>query len=233
MVITKKGGRTELIGSSRLGNLIDGVHADEAVTKRQLDAIETGSNDFTGTNTFLGLSTDTISEKTSDTGVTVDGVLLKDGQVAATALGNAASTGQILTVVTTLTATEIVGNAAGDLGHANGATIVTAPTSAYTIEFISAVLFYDFATAAYTGGGDDLVVCIGSGGATLSGAATSASLLGAAGDKIVMLTPLSTAGIALSVGTGLSLKSTAWTNPGTAAGQLRCHVSYRIHTSQF
>jgi hypothetical protein len=135
----------------------------------------------------------------------------------------------LITEQTTLTATEIVGNAAGDIGHANGAALVAGVSSAYAMEFVSATLIYDFATAAYTGGADDLVICISGGGATLSGATTAANLLGAAGDKIVQVYPLATAGNPLSVGTGISIKSTAWTQPGTAAGVLRCQVTYRLH----
>lgn len=138
-------------------------------------------------------------------------------------------TSQVVSEEVTLTATEIVGNSAGDIGHANGAVLIAGVSSAYTLEFVSAVLIYDFNTAAYTGGGNDLVVCISGGGATLSGATASADLLGAAGDKIVSVYPLTTAGNPLSVGTGLNLKSTAWTQPGTAAGVLRCQVQYRIH----
>ncbi len=153
------------------------------------------------------------------------------GIPSAVALGNAANTGQILTAAVTLTATEIVGTDAGDLGHANGATIVADPGAGFSIEFISGFLIYDFDTAAYTGGGNDLVFQIGSGGIPLTGATTSANLLGAAGDKIVQVNSLSTAGMPRSVNTGISLKSTAWTNPGTAAGVLRVHVQYRIHTT--
>lgn len=144
-------------------------------------------------------------------------------------VGNLDKATGIITEQVTLTATEIVGSAAGDLGHANGAALIAGVSSAYAMEFVSALLIYDFATAAYTGGGDDLVICISGGGATLSGATTSANLLGAAGDKVVMVYPLTTAGVALSVGTGISIKSTAWTQPGTADGVLRCQVSYRLH----
>lgn len=179
------------------------------------------------------------------TGATIDGlaadtsVVVAPGQtvifraISATAWKSnvtfANKGGDTITEEITLTNTEIVGTSAGDLGHANGAALIAGISSAFALEFVSAVLIYDFATAAYTGGGDDLVVCISGGGATLSGATTSADLLGAAGDKIVVVYPLTTAGVALSVGTGISIKSTAWTDPGTAAGVLRCQVSYRIH----
>lgn len=139
-------------------------------------------------------------------------------------------TSQIITEEITLTATEIVGTAAGDLGHASGAVLVAGVSSDYAMEFVSAVAIYDFATAAYTGGGNDTTINIGSGGAVLTGVVTSANLLGAAGDKIVIFNQLSTAALPLSVGTGLSMNSiTAWTQPGTAAGVLRVQVSYRLH----
>lgn len=134
---------------------------------------------------------------------------------------------QLFTVLTTLTAAEIVGTAAGDIGHASGATLVAAPSSDYTLEFVSAVAIYDFATAAYTGGANDLVVAIGSGGAAISGVCSTANLLGAAGDKIVYFVPLATAAVPMSVGTALSLRGTAFTNPGTAAGVLRVYTTYR------
>ena len=153
------------------------------------------------------------------------------GEPTAAALGNATNTGQLLTATATLTATQIVGTNAGDLGHADGAIIVAAPGAGYVMEFISAVLIYDFDTAAYTGGGNDLIVQSSSGAVALSGATTAANLLGAAGDKIVQVNPLSTAGIVKTANTGINLKSTAWTQPGTAAGVLRVHVQYRIHTT--
>jgi len=167
----------------------------------------------------------TISESTSESGVTVDGVLLKDG-------GIQLASGVIQKeVVVVIGATQIVGTDAEDLGHANGATLVAAPTSDYTLEFVSAIAIYDFDTAAYTGGASDLVVAIGSAGAAISGVATMANLLGAAGDKIVYFVPLATVAVPMSVGTAISLRGTAITNPGTAAGVLRVYTTYRIITT--
>ena len=134
---------------------------------------------------------------------------------------------EMFTVLTTLTATKIVGVAEGDIGHASGATLVAAPTSDYTLELVSAVAIYDFDTVAYTGGANDLVVAIGSAGAAISGVCTTANLLGAAGDKIVYFVPLSTVAVPMSVGTAISLRGTAYTNPGTAAGVLRVYTTYR------
>jgi len=167
-----------------------------------------------------------ISESTAGSGVTIDGVLLKDGGIALN------SNVSEFTVLTTLTAATIVGTSAGTLGHANGVNIVTAPTSAFTLQFVSAVVIYDFATAAYTGGGDNTSIRIGSGGAAITGIVTSANLLGAAGDKIVRFEPLSTAALPMSVGVSISINSTtAWTQPGTAAGVVRIYTTYRIITT--
>lgn len=175
------------------------------------------------------LSADVISEETAAAGVTVDGVLIKDGGITLAAGAGIAKSATVTeyTVDVVLTAAEIVGTAAGDIGHASGATLVAAPTSAFTLEFVSAVAVYDFNTAAYTGGASDLVVAIGSGGAAISGVCTMANLLGAAGDKIVYFVPLSTVAVPMSVGTAISLRGTAITNPGTAAGVLRVKVTYR------
>ena len=155
--------------------------------------------------------------------------------VSATAWKSSIGTTKVSDIITeqvTLTATEIVGTSAGDLGHASGAVLVAGVSSAYAMEFVSAVAIYDFDTAAYTGGGNDTTINIGSGGAALTGVVTSANLLGAAGDKIVVFNQLSTAALPLSVGTGLSMNSvTAWTQPGTAAGVLRVQISYRLHTT--
>jgi len=132
---------------------------------------------------------------------------------------------------TTLTATEIVGTAAGDVGHASGATLVAAPGAGYALEFVSAVLIYDYDTAAYTGGGDDNVIQNGSTATALSAAIAGADLLEAAGDKIVQVNALAATDQALVENMPLSLKGTALTQPGTAAGVLRCHVAYRVHTT--
>lgn len=130
------------------------------------------------------------------------------------------------TVLTTLTAAEIVGTAAGDIGHANGATLVAAPSSSYALEFVSALFVYDFGVAAYTGGAGDLVVAIGSAGAAFTSAITAANLLTAAGDKVLTIKSIATE-LPLTVGTAISLRGTAYTQPGTAAGVLRVYTTYR------
>jgi hypothetical protein len=130
----------------------------------------------------------------------------------------------------TLTATEIVGTAAGDIGHAAGATLVAAPGAAYVLQFLGAVLIYDYATAAYTGGGDDNVIQNGASATALTTPIAGADLLEAAGDKIVQLAPLAASDQALVANTALSLKGTALTQPGTAAGVLRVYITYNVIT---
>lgn len=199
------------------------------VYSKQFNELVDVVNDLSGADGTL--QADTITEETSAAGVTVDGVLLKDNKVTASG-GISQGTANVteFTVLTTLTATEIVGTAAGDIGHANGATLVAAPTSNYALEFVSATIIYDFATAAYTGGANDLVVALGSAGAAVSSAITSANLLTAAGDKVLTIKAIPTE-IPLTVGTALSLRGTAYTNPGTAAGVLRVYTTYRIITT--
>ena len=64
----------------------------------------------------------------------------------------------------------------------------------------------------------------------VSTAVTGASLLEAAGDKILRLGSIATE-LSPTVGTGLSIAGTALTNPGTAEGELRVHITYRVHTT--
>ena len=135
----------------------------------------------------------------------------------------------VRTAEVTLTATEIVGTAAGDLGHASGATIVPAPGAGFVLQFLGATLIYDFDTAAYTGGGNDTFAQNGASAVALSTVIAAADLLLAAGDKIVQIAPLSASDQALTANVPLTLKSTtAWTQPGTAAGVLRVKYYYRI-----
>lgn len=163
--------------------------------------------------------TDSISETTTDAGVTINNVLHANAGIT-----KGTNNVEEFTVLTTLTATEIVGTAAGDLGHADGAILVAAPTSAYALEFVSCVLIYDYATAAYTGGADDMVVRVGS--TAVSTALTDTNCIKGTGDKVFRLGAIATE-VSLGVGSTINLKSTAFTQPGTAAGVLRVYTTYR------
>lgn len=132
----------------------------------------------------------------------------------------------IQSATVTLTPTTIVGTDAGDLGHAGGVELVAAPGAGYILEFISATLSYDFGTAAYTGGGDDLVIRQGT--TAVSAAIAGADLLGDTEDDIAFVGALSAADIKLTANSNLNIKSTAWTQPGTAAGTCKVHVLYRV-----
>ena len=144
------------------------------------------------------------------------------------AFNSTTNTSNIYTASVTLTATEIVGNSAGDIGHTNGAIIVAAPSSDYSLEFVSAVLIFDYATAAYTGGNNDMVFRVGDQAA--STAITDTNCIKATGDKVFRLGAIATEK-SLPVGSTINLYGTAFTQPGTAAGVLRVHVNYRIHTT--
>ena len=137
-----------------------------------------------------------------------------------------------LTVLVTIDSTKLVGSAVGDLAHVDGAVLVAAPASGFLLEFVSAVFIYDYSTAAFGGGANDVVVQVGASGTqvTVSSAITSASLLTAAEDKILRLGSIATE-LSPAAGGAISLNGTLLTNPGTAAGALRVHLTYRIHTT--
>jgi hypothetical protein len=132
--------------------------------------------------------------------------------------------GIIQAVTVTLTPTTIVGTAAGDLGHTDGVVLVAAEAGKIH-EFISATLSYDFVVAAYTGGADDLV--IRQGATAVSAPIAAADLLGDTADDIAFVSALSAADVKLTANSTLNIASTAWTQPGTAAGTCKVHVLYR------
>lgn len=130
----------------------------------------------------------------------------------------------------TISAADIVATGAGKFGHANGYPLVAAPGATKVLEFLSAMLIYDYATASYTAGGNITVNIAG--GAALTGLVAAADSVGAGVDKTVQFVPLSTAGIAMPANTGINLvSSAAFTQPGTAAGVIRVKVAYRVHTT--
>lgn len=129
-----------------------------------------------------------------------------------------------------ISAADITATDAGKLGHAAGVPLVAAPGANKVVDLISAVMIYDFDTAAYTAGGN--ITVNSNGGAALTGAVTAANSLGASTDKIVRFVPLSTSGVALTANKGLNLvSSAAFTQPGTAAGVVRVKVLYRVITT--
>jgi hypothetical protein len=140
------------------------------------------------------------------------------GQVTGAALCD-----QLLTATVAITATEIVGNAAGDIGHAAGVTLVTAHPGKI-IEPVQVIINFTYATAAYTAGGD--ISAKYSGGANATGVCIAGNSIGASASNIHVLRPL--AGQSL-VNTNLVLvAASAFTNPGTAAGTATIKTIYRL-----
>jgi hypothetical protein len=122
-----------------------------------------------------------------------------------------------------LTKALIVGNDAGDIGHAAGVTLVAAVASKI-IEPIAVVLNYTHDTAAYTAGGN--VYAIYAGGAAATGVVAAANSFGAGASSITVLRPLSGAAL---VNTALAITAAAaFTDPGTAAGTAVVKTYYRL-----
>lgn len=238
-------GLTALAGGAQAGTALTAEYSNFTTVATALDSAQLptpvlGTHRIVRNSAALPMAVFGQTGATIDSGAANASVVIAPGQtiifraISATAWKSNEcalniSTG-VITEQATIAAAAIVGNTAGTLGHASGVTLVAGVSSAYVMEFVSAIAVYDFATAAYTGGGNDTTINISGGGAAWTGVVTSANLIGAAGDKIVTFQPLAAAALPLSVGTGLSMNSvTAWTQPGTAAGVLRVNTSYRLH----
>lgn len=128
----------------------------------------------------------------------------------------------------TITAAQIIGTAAGELGHANGVIMVPAAAAGSINQLISAILINDFSVAAYTGGGNT-TVNIGGGGAALTGLVSNANFIQAAADKVIEFVPLAATFNTYTTANPINLVTAAApTNPGTAAGVFRYVVQYRV-----
>lgn len=188
---------------------------------------------WTGVNSKKGFAVNG-NEVIDSTGAFKGDVKATAGSIGTAELADGAATSAkidesvLQTATVELTANEIVGTDTGDIGHTDGAVLVAAPGAGKVLEFVSATLIYDYNTAAYTGGADDLVIRQGT--TAVSAAIAGADLLGASADKIAYVNALSAADIALTENSSLNLKSTAWTQPGTAAGTLSVRIAYRVHT---
>ena len=135
----------------------------------------------------------------------------------------------IITTVVTLDSAEIVGTAAGAIGHSAGAVLVAAPGAGYALDFISAVLVTDFGVAAYTGGANDATIRIGTVDHTV--ALTDTNYVMGTVDHIEVVDPLNADEYALTPNATINLSGTAFTEPGTATGVLRVHVTYKRITT--
>ena len=160
----------------------------------------------------------TINEKTTGAGVTVEGVLLKDGAI---------STGTTRVVEKTI---EVPLTSANLLAmNATPVTVVASPGTGYALNFHRAVLIYDSTATAYANGGV-ITINYGSGGAACS-SNLAATFLTGAGDKVWNLEKLNGAGgFTMPVNTPLVI-----TNASapfiTGTGVCRLQITYAVHTT--
>lgn len=112
-------------------------------------------------------------------------------------------------------------------------TLVAAPGAGKALRFKSATLIYDFATAAY-GGGGDVTIRYGGGGTTLSSTVSAANSFGAAADKITTMEALDTAaGIAVSANTALVItNATGAFTDAPSNGTGRVVLEYEVITTR-
>jgi len=136
-----------------------------------------------------------------------------------------------------ITATEIVGTAAGDIGHANGIQLVANPGASKMILFHGAMINYARVTASYTAGGNVSVQYLWNATTPLqaSGVATSAQTFADADTGNINLFVPTFLNISdnnsAPYNASLVLKSDAgFTQPGTAAGTATLYVWYSIVT---
>lgn len=144
------------------------------------------------------------------------------GQSTADYNGTFKIDGEYVTSVS-ITATEIVGTSAGDLGHASGVTLVSAVASRI-IEPRAVVVNFTFATGQYGDGGGNLSAKY-DGGANATGTITTLSTIGAASSNISILRAAT--GLAL-VNTKLVLVASAAMTAGTGAGTAVIKTYYRL-----
>lgn len=160
---------------------------------------------------------DTINEYTSDTGVLVDGVRLKDGGA------DLGTTGAfvIKTAVVDVSATELAGM------NATPKVLVAAPGAGFALAFRSAVLIYDDNGTDYSGGGV-ITINYGSGGAAQS-SNLAATFLTGNGDKVFNMEKLNAAGgLTMPVNTALVLTNASAAFTG-GVGTVKVHIEYSVH----
>ncbi len=163
-------------------------------------------------------------------GGTIDGVTLDTG-----GSGSSTEVAPLVYARTsgTITAANITGPSAGQLGHANGVVLLAGQGATKIVQLISALIEMDFATAAYTGGGVTGIKLSG-GGIAVSNTVAAAVFIQAAADISVVLEPPPSLTVpsVYVLNAGLNLVSaSAPTNPGTAAGVIKWQLMYRILTT--
>lgn len=231
----------DVAGTVSAGSVGTTELADAAVTFAKLQALTTGSIMIGVANVAAALDVKTSGRIIVGTGTTAASVAVSGDAILAAngalTIANAAVTPAkmyetaLQYAEVALTKANILDTGAGGLGHASGFPLVASPGAAKVIELISAVLVYDFATAAYDGGGN-ISIAESGGGKALTGIVAYANSIGSAADEIVRFSPLTTAGVSMVANTGLNLICAAAPTDtgGTAAGVARVKVTYRVHT---
>lgn len=127
--------------------------------------------------------------------------------------------------VVNLTAAQIVGAGAGQLGNGAGVTLVATPGAGRVIMPITTIVNFTFAVAAYTGGGN---VTTSIAGSTVGAAVIAANSFGSVAN-IVDIFVMNASIIGSTLTAALVMKAAAaFTQPGTAAGTARVTTYYRI-----
>jgi len=194
----------------------------------------TNKNLYMNTNTLLSPTWSIVAQFSAITG----DVTISSAGVSAIGANKVLSSmlaANVLQVATgQITAANITGTSAGQLGHANGVVLVPAAPAKSVNILISAMIAMDFSVAAYTAGGNT-TINISGGGSALTGLVNTTTFIQSAADVAINLVPLAATNLSYGTGAnGLALvTSVAPTNPGTAAGVINWQVTYQTIPSIF
>jgi hypothetical protein len=235
---TKTSCNFDVAGTVAAGSVNTADIADAAVEFAKMQALTTGSiiigvADVAAALDVKGDGKILVGNGTTATSVAVSGDATLDNAGALTVGANKITPAKMDTTAlqyaeVSISSANLVGTSAGQFGHASGVVLVADPGATKVIELVSAVMIYDYDTAAYAAGGN--ITVNSNGGAALTGLVSAANSVGAAADNITVLMPLAATGATLAKNKGLNLvASAAFTTTG-AAGVIRVKVTYRVHT---
>lgn len=188
------------------------------------------AGDAAGSVHTVAVSGNSLSEgvnaiATSNTAlVVVDGNSAYSQSTGLAATASLPASGGIMSTFVNITATEIVGNSAGDLNHASGVALVAAPGAGLIVVPIAIVVDFAYATGQYGDGGGNLVASYDS-GAVCSDTVSTLTTVGAAASNIAILHPVG--GLAVA-NTALVLRATAAMTAGAGAGTAQIRTFYRL-----
>jgi hypothetical protein len=192
------------------------------VYSKQFNELVDYVNDTVGTPGTV--EADIISEETAAAGVTVDGVLIKDGGITL-----ASGAGIVLSPTVKRYTADVAVTSANLLAmYTTPVDVVAAPGAGYALDFVGAVLICDDATDYANGG--VITINYGSGGAAVS-TNLAATFLTGNGDKVWNLQKLNAAGgYTMPVNTSLAITNA--TAPFiTGTGVCRLKITYDVITT--